>query len=863
MQLITEKSNLAVPPQAVPRPRLLRILDRDFADTAAVWLGAGGGMGKTVAVCQWLEQNAAAAGLFRLDAPDNDPVRFCAYLTRAARQAGVDCPQPGAAPPDLQAVTDNLLAALQAAPGRHVLVLDRLETLTSPALWAALAQLVDDLPPNCRLVLLSCGALPEVLIPAAFRGRLSVLPAQLLRMDGAEVRELFRRRGVALTPAQAQTVCTRTGGWPGAVAAVARYLQDNLPARDEIALWDRPLLQRFFGVGFWAHCSGAERQLYRSTAGLAWFTAEFCTRILGLKTNDDLLQALHNRGFLEYEPRRGRYAVPAELKLYLELSAQAQDPFADGALAGRAAAWYAARGDLPQALGCACRGSDPEVLRGYLRANVQQVLHLISAAQLRACLDRLPARDDDPAILYLRGVAALWENRRPAYEAAAAALRAACEAARPAPEPAAAGSRDGTVPGMLPSGPSPAEFLVNLLYEDPQCSILAWLDTAEQYAARFGPFRLYSVTAETPSVCNGTKELTPLFCCGTREQRAYARRWQAVVHPPQQRLLELAGMEYLLETGRAAQAEQELRAFLAEREPPPHSAEQMGVAGVLIKLSAAGHDLRKFDEMLENCAAVVQADGFWMAADNLQAARLLARLARGDREGLARWMLYREPRRGQAVTRENALQLLVRACGFISLRQYEQAHLLLPGLAEYYARRGLTLLQAECHFADAAALYRTGRRAQALRAATLALTLGGKYRYLDLYTRYGQAGAALIREYRQMMGLAEPARAAGKKRYYYGNVLRASYEEYQRMLLRAAERGLRSQPDDAPSPEPLTLTETEILQYIGEGCTNRQIGERMNIKLTTVKTHVSSICRKLGAENRLQAASRGRELHLI
>jgi DNA-binding NarL/FixJ family response regulator len=53
----------------------------------------------------------------------------------------------------------------------------------------------------------------------------------------------------------------------------------------------------------------------------------------------------------------------------------------------------------------------------------------------------------------------------------------------------------------------------------------------------------------------------------------------------------------------------------------------------------------------------------------------------------------------------------------------------------------------------------------------------------------------------------------------------------------------------------LTDQERRILSLIGEGLTNRQIGERMFLAEKTVKNYVSSILAKLGMERRTQAAT--------
>ena len=51
----------------------------------------------------------------------------------------------------------------------------------------------------------------------------------------------------------------------------------------------------------------------------------------------------------------------------------------------------------------------------------------------------------------------------------------------------------------------------------------------------------------------------------------------------------------------------------------------------------------------------------------------------------------------------------------------------------------------------------------------------------------------------------------------------------------------------------LTSRETEILAYIASGKSNAEIAEKLVLSEATIKTHVSSILRKLGVRDRVQA----------
>ena len=59
---------------------------------------------------------------------------------------------------------------------------------------------------------------------------------------------------------------------------------------------------------------------------------------------------------------------------------------------------------------------------------------------------------------------------------------------------------------------------------------------------------------------------------------------------------------------------------------------------------------------------------------------------------------------------------------------------------------------------------------------------------------------------------------------------------------------------EGPSGEGLTPRELDVLRLIARGLENVEIAERLDISPRTAKNHVSSILRKLGLPNRIQAA---------
>jgi DNA-binding NarL/FixJ family response regulator len=75
-----------------------------------------------------------------------------------------------------------------------------------------------------------------------------------------------------------------------------------------------------------------------------------------------------------------------------------------------------------------------------------------------------------------------------------------------------------------------------------------------------------------------------------------------------------------------------------------------------------------------------------------------------------------------------------------------------------------------------------------------------------------------------------------------------------RATQRVLER-LRSGARSESKVEQLNEQERRILVLIGEGMTNRQIGENMHLAEKTVKNYVSSLLAKLGMERRTQVAA--------
>ncbi len=76
-------------------------------------------------------------------------------------------------------------------------------------------------------------------------------------------------------------------------------------------------------------------------------------------------------------------------------------------------------------------------------------------------------------------------------------------------------------------------------------------------------------------------------------------------------------------------------------------------------------------------------------------------------------------------------------------------------------------------------------------------------------------------------------------------------------------RHLQQEPVSAVVREELTDREKEVLRFVAEGLTNRDIATRLNVTENTIKYHLKNILEKLHLRNRAQAAAYAMETGLL
>ena len=84
-------------------------------------------------------------------------------------------------------------------------------------------------------------------------------------------------------------------------------------------------------------------------------------------------------------------------------------------------------------------------------------------------------------------------------------------------------------------------------------------------------------------------------------------------------------------------------------------------------------------------------------------------------------------------------------------------------------------------------------------------------------------------------------------------------QELTQILLGGKSTAVESE----PPKEDLTPRELDVLVCIAQGMSNKQIAQQLSVSTTTVRSHVSSMIRKLNVENRTQLAIYAREHDLV
>jgi LuxR family transcriptional regulator, maltose regulon positive regulatory protein len=176
----------------------------------------------------------------------------------------------------------------------------------------------------------------------------------------------------------------------------------------------------------------------------------------------------------------------------------------------------------------------------------------------------------------------------------------------------------------------------------------------------------------------------------------------------------------------------------------------------------------------------------------------------------------------------------------------------LLALAETQKRAGSVI---EIRLTQALVEQAQHNRPGALAALEHALALAESEGYLRTFVDEGDALKSLLLDFSATIG--QPTNLNQHHLNGYVNQLLAAFPRPAALPhSKLAQR-------QATMVEPISERELDVLQLIAQGLTNREIGERLCVTLSTVKGHNQRLFGKLQAQHRTEAVTRARELGLL
>ncbi|NNJ11163.1 LuxR family transcriptional regulator [Chloroflexales bacterium ZM16-3] len=863
-------------PQVLLRSRLIARLAAGLQRKLTL-ISAPAGFGKTTLASTWLADCGRPVAWLSLDSEESDPARFLTYLVAALQRVApgvgtgvlrlLQSPQP----PPVEALLPTLLNELAALPHAAVLVLDDYHTLDSRPVNQALTALVEHLPPQLHLVMLTREDPPLPLARLRVRSQLTELRAADLRFTASEAADFLREvMGLSLAEDNIAALEARTEGWIAGLQLAALSLQGRDDAGSAIAAFSgshRFVLDYLLEEVLHRQPAPIQQFLLR-TAILDRLCGPLCDAVMGDAT-------LSGQATLDACERANLFLVPLDQErrwyryhhLFADLLRQRlqQRPTAVGAegpeivdLHRRASAWYEDNGHQIEAFQHAATAGDVDGA-ARLIAGKGMPLHFRGLIH--------------PVLRWLEGLPTTALNTRPAlwvtYASAAAMLgqpadtvEAKLQAAEVALRSAVADDTTRDIHGQIaairamlaiPLGHTEtiiAQSRSALELLSPQNLSLrtttSWtLGLAYQLRSeRAAAVRAFTDAIASSRASNNTMITIAATTCMGQLQEAdnqldlalatYRRVLAAVGDPPLpfacEAYLGLARLAYAWNDLDAAEQYGQQSLGLAQQLASVDT--PAGCLVVLAYVRLARGDLAGAAEILAQAEQFVRQQQMMHRMPDVAAAQVRMLLRQGSLGVAAQLAQTYDLPVGQARVR------LARGEPSAALALLEPVHRQAEAKGWQDERLRVLVLQAIAHAAQ-------GTTDQALQHLDAALTLAAPGRLVRLFIDEGQPMAHLLT---RMQG------EGGRMK------------EYRSTLLAAFEAPQELHPSSfTPHPliEPLSPREHEILRLIALGLSNQEIGARLALAESTVKGYNRNLFGKLQVQRRTEAVARARELGLV
>ncbi|AHY45641.1 ATP-dependent transcriptional regulator [Rubrobacter radiotolerans] len=896
-------------PEVVPRARLTERLNEGL-DRRLTLVCAPAGFGKTTLIGGWVAGLPRPAGWLSLDEADNDPARFLAYLVAALRTVAADIgegvlgalgsPQP----PPTEAILTVLLNEITTVEDDLILVLDDYHVIDTGAVDDALAFLIEHLPPRMHLVIATREDPNLPLARLRARGQLLEVRAADLRFTPSEAAEFLKGvMGLSLSEEDIAALESCTEGWIAGLQLAALSMR----GREDVAGFIRAFAgdNRYIVDYLVEEVLGRQPERVRGfllkTSILERLSGPLCDAVTGQQRSSALLEALE-RGNLFVVPlddRRRWFRYHHLFADVLRARMMEEQPDRASTLHRRASEWYERNGSPADAIRHALAAGDFGRAADLVELAALEMLGSSSQETLYRWLMTLPD-EVVRARPVLSAYYAFTLFGRGDFEAVDARLRdaerwldteAETGVRREAPsvgmvvvDEAAFGSLPGTISiarayiagarGDVRGTVKHARQALELLPEDDHLwrgaaaallGIAHWTDGDLEAAHRsFAEGVAHQqIAGHTRFQIAGTHILADIRIAQGRLHEAVRTYEQSLRVATEQgepvwgtANLYVGLSELHRERGDLRAAKQHLLRSkeLGEHVGLPETRYRWYVALARIKEAQGDLDgaLDLLDEAEIQYVESPDPDVRPIAALKTRVwvaqGRLAEALGWAREQGLSAHDDLSYLREFEHITL--ARVLLARYKSDREERSIHEAMGLLKRLlkaAEEGGRMGsvieILMLQALAHEAQ-------GDSPSALAPLERALTLAEPEGYVRVFVDEG----------RPMAGLLSEAVAHGIMPDYAGRLLAVFEAETHKS---EDESHLPNALPARSVIEPLSARELEILRLIAQGLSNRQIGERLFLALSTVKGHNRIIFSKLMVGRRTEAVARARELGLL
>ncbi len=389
----------------VVRSRLSERLDR-WRASKLVLVSAPAGFGKTTMLTEWLaappaDGPARSVAWLSLDPGDSEPAHFWTYVIAGLRTLA---PTMGASALELlqspqalpvDSVLTTLINDLGGIDGHVALVLDDYHVVESREVHEAMAFLLDHLPPQLHLFIVSRSDPPLPLARLRARGELVEIRAADLRFTLSEAAAYLNgTMGLRLTGDDVATLEGRTEGWIAALQLAALSMQGRDDATDFIAGFagdDRYVVDYLVEEVVQRQPPEVQDFLLR-TAVLSRLSGPLCNAVAEGTGSRAMLQAL-DRGNLFLVPLDDQRRWYRYHHLFADvLMARLLDerPELVSELHRRASRWYADNGEPVEAISHALRGGDADRAADLVELNYGITRRERQEGLLRGWLEALP-----------------------------------------------------------------------------------------------------------------------------------------------------------------------------------------------------------------------------------------------------------------------------------------------------------------------------------------------------------------------------------------------------------------------------------------------------------------------------------------